>query len=541
MYDDHTTWTPNKTTSATRDTTSTQPSAPVNEDSAAARANAEQEAIDNAAEAAATPAPGREDLEPAEPGFDDNTIDNDAGADWHATTDPEATITPGQMRSDNEDIPGGFTKEEADRAEVQEAAERQAQQDRAANPLARALAAAPVNCTTYWPSPYKVCGAIREKYDAIGGPTSFLTWPKSDELGVPDGVGRRNEFVNGFIYWHPTTGAHPVTTHFSTVWARNGWEAGRLGYPTTDELGLSDGIGRKQSFQRGHIYGSLAGLASIEGLIYDKWVTTGAEGGPLGYPTADEAGAPDGVGRFNRFVGGMLYWHPTHGAHPVTGDILDQWADQGYEVGNAGYPIGDYYDSQDGWYEQEFENTDIIGDISADPFDGGFYLPYISFPTPLAAQRYFDNEVTLAEAQEQSEENSVSARSLKKEYGPCVLNPSALHIRTDPRPDGDTGPYVAFKPQTQCGTKKAPIRVSSIHHHGRIMYKYYTKWNQAAENDVSNTNSSSLLQKKLEEKCDGTAVNTLLWGSAQGTIVYNGKTYYATVKPPQKKLDCRVH
>ncbi|MBV7294307.1 hypothetical protein KRX55_11710 [Corynebacterium sp. TAE3-ERU16] len=152
-----------------------------------------------------------------------------------------------------------------------------------------------------------------------------------------------------------------------------------------------------------------------------------------------------------------------------------------------------------------------------------------------------DNEVTLAEAQEQSEENSVSARSLKKEYGPCVLNPSALHIRTDPRPDGDTGPYVAFKPQTQCGTKKAPIRVSSIHHHGRIMYKYYTKWNQAAENDVSNTNSSSLLQKKLEEKCDGTAVNTLLWGSVQGTIVYNGKTYHATVKPPQKKLDCRVH
>ncbi|MEZ2122992.1 MULTISPECIES: hypothetical protein [unclassified Corynebacterium] len=68
-----------------------------------------------------------------------------------------------------------------------------------------------------------------------------------------------------------------------------------------------------------------------------------------------------------------------------------------------------------------------------------------------------------------------------------------------------------------------------------------TKWNQAAENDVSNTNSSSLLQKKLEEKCDGTAVNTLLWGSVQGTIVYNGKTYYATVKPPQKKLDCRVH
>ncbi|MGO3035602.1 MAG: hypothetical protein ACTIIQ_10730 [Corynebacterium variabile] len=224
------------------------------DDSASARANAEQEAIDNAAEAAATPAPGREDLEPAEPGFDDNTIDNDAGADWHATTDPEATITPGQMRSDTEDIPGGFTKEEADRAEVQEAAEQQAQQDRATNPLARALAAEPVNCTTYWPSPYKVCGAIREKYDAIGGPTSFLTWPKSDELGVPDGVGRRNEFVNGFIYWHPTTGAHPITGDILDQWADQGYEGGNLGYPIEDAQ-TQDSIKYEQKFSGGSIFG----------------------------------------------------------------------------------------------------------------------------------------------------------------------------------------------------------------------------------------------------------------------------------------------
>ena len=171
-------------------TLAAQPSvATESEDSATARANAEQEAIDNAAEAAATPAPGREDLEPAEPGFDDNTIDNDAGADWHPTTDPEATITPGQMRSDTEDIPGGFTKEEADRAEVQEAAEQQAQQDRATNPLARALAAAPVNCTTYWPSPYKVCGAIREKYDASAGPPASSPGPSPMSSESPTGSG----------------------------------------------------------------------------------------------------------------------------------------------------------------------------------------------------------------------------------------------------------------------------------------------------------------------------------------------------------------
>ncbi|WP_273353626.1 hypothetical protein [Corynebacterium resistens] len=28
------------------------------------------------------------------------------------------------------------------------------------------------------------------------------------------------------------------------------------------------------------------------------------------------------MGRFNRFTGGMMYWHPQHGAHEVRGSIL---------------------------------------------------------------------------------------------------------------------------------------------------------------------------------------------------------------------------
>ena len=143
------------------------------------------------------------------------------------------------------------------------AAEQQAQKDRTANPLARALAAAPVNCTTYWPSPYKVCGAIREKYDAIGGPTSFLTWPKSDELGVPDGVGRRNEFVNGFIYWHPTTGAHPTSGDILFQWRYTGYERGPWGYPAGDPIQQEDGWYR-QKVAVGHAYGLIAnGLADL--------------------------------------------------------------------------------------------------------------------------------------------------------------------------------------------------------------------------------------------------------------------------------------
>lgn len=50
----------------------------------------------NSADGQATQvAPGREDLEPAEPGFDDNTVDNQTGKNWHPTANPKSKVTPG--------------------------------------------------------------------------------------------------------------------------------------------------------------------------------------------------------------------------------------------------------------------------------------------------------------------------------------------------------------------------------------------------------------------------------------------------------------
>lgn len=281
-----------------------------------------------------------------------NNVDNQAGKNWHPTINPKSKVIPGQMRSDKEEIPGGFTKEQANRAEVQEAKE-QATQARSGIQTFAVVD----TCRTYWPSPFKVCGKIREKYDSLGGPQSFLTWPKSDELKVPDGVGRRNEFVNGFIYWHPNTGAHSITAHFSVAWARIGWERGPLGYPTTDEFGLSGSIGRKQSFEHGHIYGSLGGLATIHGAIYDKWVQTGAEKGPLGYPTGDETKTPDGIGRFHNFTRGKIYWHPQYGAHSVVGAQQLIWEASGREQGIYGYPTSEQFLDSKGNVVQNFSKS----------------------------------------------------------------------------------------------------------------------------------------------------------------------------------------
>lgn len=233
------------------------------------------------------------------------------------------------MRSDREPVPDGYSKEEADKAETMEAA------------IAGTQPFATPGCQVYWPAPYEVCGAIKDKYNELGGPNSFLLWPTSNELTNPDGIGKRSTFQNGPIYWHPDAGAHPVVNHFFAAWQRNGLEAGVLGYPTSDELVNPDNIGRRQYFQGGTIYWKLNDAYFVGGAIRDKWGETGWETGYLGYPTSDETIAPDGVGRFNSFEHGMIYWSPSTGAHPVSGGILTKWAMTNYEAGPYGYPVSD--------------------------------------------------------------------------------------------------------------------------------------------------------------------------------------------------------
>lgn len=58
-----------------------------------------------------------------------------------------------------------------------------------------------------------------------------------------------------------------------------------------------------------------------------------------------------------RFQNGVIYYHPSFGAHIVTGQILTQWASQGYEGGAAGYPIEDQRQITSTGVEQNFQNA----------------------------------------------------------------------------------------------------------------------------------------------------------------------------------------
>ena len=214
-------------------------------------------------------------------------------------------------------------------------------------------------------------GPILARYQALGGPASVLGFPVIDVTPTADGAGRFIHFSGaGSIFWSASTGAHAVYGLIRQKWAALNWERGPLAYPTTDEDGTPDGIGRFNHFSgaNGSIYYTPStGAHAIYGLIKQKWAALGWERGPLGYPTTDEDGTPDGIGRFNHFSGanGSIYYTPSTGAHAIYGMIKQKWASLGWERSYLKYPTSDEFDIPGGR-----ENTFQGGYITWTPGGG---------------------------------------------------------------------------------------------------------------------------------------------------------------------------
>ncbi|MDQ6650303.1 MAG: aryl-sulfate sulfotransferase [Actinomycetota bacterium] len=205
-------------------------------------------------------------------------------------------------------------------------------------------------------------GAIRTKWTGLGSQAGLAGYPLTDETGTPDGFGRYNHFQRASIYWSPSTGAWEVLGAIRDKWASMGWETGVLGYPVTGETTTADGGGRYSRFAGGSVrWSPSTGAHEVHGAIGAHFAALGEEVGLLGYPVTDELGTPDGVGRFNVFTGGSLYWSPGSGAFEVHGAIRDAWAGQGWERGFLGYPLSDEHDAPGG-RQSEFQHGSIFWD-----------------------------------------------------------------------------------------------------------------------------------------------------------------------------------
>ncbi|WP_411104196.1 LGFP repeat-containing protein [Streptomyces sp. cmx-4-9] len=177
----------------------------------------------------------------------------------------------------------------------------------------------PATASAAGPEPEHICGhivqgRILEKYREY---RDTLGCPRTGELTAPDGVGRFHHFERGSIYWSPSTDAHAVWGLIGDKWAAMGWEKGSLGYPTSDELPLPDGAGKRQVFQGGSLYWHPTrsnGVHPVWGLIGQRWGQAGWEGGVYGYPVTDEL-QQEGVTQM--FEHGPIRWSPNETPNPL--------------------------------------------------------------------------------------------------------------------------------------------------------------------------------------------------------------------------------
>jgi uncharacterized protein with LGFP repeats len=196
---------------------------------------------------------------------------------------------------------------------------------------------------------WEIQGLIRQHWAALGAERSVVGYPITDERPTSDGLGRFNNFQNGSVYWTPQTGAWEVHGLIRQRWILLGAGRSVVGYPITDERPASDGLGRFNNFQYGSVYWTpQTGAWEIHGEIRRHWTALGGVSSVVGYPTSNETGLPDGTGRYNTFQRGNVYWSPATGAHEVHGPILQAYLSVRATQSALGYPTSDVFSTSSG-------------------------------------------------------------------------------------------------------------------------------------------------------------------------------------------------
>ncbi|WP_324143497.1 PQQ-dependent sugar dehydrogenase [Intrasporangium sp.] len=185
---------------------------------------------------------------------------------------------------------------------------------------------------------------ILPKYRSIGAETSQLRYPTTDTRATASGAGRYQHFQDGSIFWSSDSSAHVVTGTIRSLWASLGWERSWLGYPTIDVTLTASRNGYVARFQGGAVYASgPTGAHYVRDAILSRYTAMKAEASYLRYPTTNTNATASGVGRYQHFQGGSMFWSSGTGAHPVTGAIRTAWAKLGWERSWLGYPKSDPY------------------------------------------------------------------------------------------------------------------------------------------------------------------------------------------------------
>ena len=148
---------------------------------------------------------------------------------------------------------------------------------------------------------------IAKAWASAGSQGGVLGYPTGEETGGLKNGGSYQAFQGGRIYLTPLLGAKIVKGGILNAWLAAGAEAGAIGYPLTDELGGLKNGGSVQLFTGGAFYWSPAsGAHVVKGAIALAWLLKGAQAGKLGYPTSEEY--TSGSLTAQDFQGGRISW-----------------------------------------------------------------------------------------------------------------------------------------------------------------------------------------------------------------------------------------
>ncbi len=179
-----------------------------------------------------------------------------------------------------------------------------------------------------------VMKTVLDKWVSTGGVAGALGKPTADYRVLPGGA-HAARFQRGDIYWSAATGTRVVFGAVRDKYNALGGAAGFLGLPTGDLTFVWAGIMTR--FQGGDIYWSGAtGAHVVYGDILTKFNALGGVGF-CGFPVSDEVAVPGGRASF--FEDADIYWSAATGAHEVHGGFRDRYNALGGAGSRLGLPI----------------------------------------------------------------------------------------------------------------------------------------------------------------------------------------------------------
>ena len=162
------------------------------------------------------------------------------------------------------------------------------------------------------------------------------------------------EYEHGFILGSDRTGYYESMGEIRNVWSNLGFENGSMGFPVS-RIYSNEQTGLKwQEYEHGFILGSdRTGYYESSGKIREVWAKSGFEMGKLGLPISDITILQTGL-KWQEYEHGFILGSDRTGYYESSGKIREVWAKSGFEMGKLGLPISDV-STENGITSQKYE------------------------------------------------------------------------------------------------------------------------------------------------------------------------------------------